>query len=139
VEDFVQSHNKELTSEDLQEMDILTEHDSEEVVQDHEDTMPTSETKQHLAAWDNVKRLMSRHPAIEQTALTLQFLGQRNFLNMLSERKKSAEQTTHDSFFRNRPRLEPSTSEATASHDPSTSDTTDPPEVLMEEHCPSKN
>jgi hypothetical protein len=37
------------------------------------DTMPTSETKQHLAAWDNVKRLMSRHPAIEQTALTAIF------------------------------------------------------------------
>lgn len=30
MEDFVQSHNKELTSEDLQELDILTEHDSEE-------------------------------------------------------------------------------------------------------------
>jgi hypothetical protein len=49
VEDLVQSHNSDINTEDLQELDTFTEHDSgEEEEQGQGDTMPTSENKELL-------------------------------------------------------------------------------------------
>jgi hypothetical protein len=101
VEDLIQSHNRELTTEDLQELDSFTEHDSGEEEQDQDYTMPTSEIKELLTAWDTVKRLMSRHPAIEQTLLLLcnfEDKGISYFKKLLIEGRKSAQQTTLDQF-----------------------------------------
>jgi hypothetical protein len=52
VEDLFQSHNRELTTEDLQELASFIEHNSGEEEQDQGNTMPTSETKEFLTAWD---------------------------------------------------------------------------------------
>jgi hypothetical protein len=80
VEDLLQSqsqsHNTDLTAEELQELDSFIEHDSggrgggEE--QDQDDTMPTSETEELLTAWDTVKteQMSSRRT---NKAVALQF------------------------------------------------------------------
>jgi hypothetical protein len=45
VEDLVQSHNRDLTTEDLQELDNFIEHDSGEEEQNQDDTMPILRSK----------------------------------------------------------------------------------------------
>jgi hypothetical protein len=68
VEDLVKSHNRELTTEDLQELDIFIEHESEEEEQGEAEAMTTKELNKFLNSWDSVKKCSSRHPSIEQTS-----------------------------------------------------------------------
>jgi hypothetical protein len=68
-----------------------------------------------------VKGLVFRYPAIEQTAVCLQFLRPRNFLlqEIVNGEEEVSIAVALDIFFGRRSRLEPSTSQSSTSNDPS--------------------
>jgi hypothetical protein len=70
VEDLVKSHKRGLTTEDLQELNYFTDHESGEEEQNQDDTMPILKLKNFLLL-GTLKRLMARHTAIEQRELFL--------------------------------------------------------------------
>jgi hypothetical protein len=139
AEDIVKSHNRELTTEDLQELDSFTEHDSGEEEQE-DDALTTAQLNEFLNSWDTVKKYASRHPSIEQTELQICLFDDKvvSYLKkLLMEKRKAVQQSTSDSFFRKKPRLEPPSSNN--SENPYTCTSPDHPEVIMEGDYPSKN
>lgn len=93
VEDLIQSHNRGLTTEDLQELDNFIEHDSGKEEQNQDDTMPILKSKNFLLL-GTVKRLILRHTAIEQTELFLcnfEDKGISYFSRLLMKRRRSAQ------------------------------------------------
>jgi hypothetical protein len=84
--------------------------------------MFTSEIKQLLTLWYTMKRMISRHPATEQTELLL-CIFQEKWISccqkLLMEKRKSAQQATlNDTSFRKGPQLELSASQASTTNDP---------------------
>jgi hypothetical protein len=71
VEDLVKSRSRELTTEDLQELDSFIEHDSGEEEQEEDDALTTAQLNEFLISWDTVKKYASRYPSIEQTELQI--------------------------------------------------------------------
>jgi hypothetical protein len=99
------NHSRELTTEDLQKLTGFTEHNSGEKEQDQDDTMPTSEIKERLTAWDNEETDV--HISSPRTELLHFNSDDREvpyFKKLLIERRKSAQHKTVDSFFRKRTR-----------------------------------
>jgi hypothetical protein len=88
--------------------------------------------------WDTLKKYASRHPSTEQTELQI-FLSDDKvvsyFKTLLMKKRKAAQQSTIDSFFRKKPRLQQS---CRNSENPSTRSSPNPPEVIREGDSPSK-
>jgi hypothetical protein len=53
VEDLVKPHNREITTEDLQELDSFIEHDSGEQEQEKHNAFTTAQLNECLNSWDS--------------------------------------------------------------------------------------
>jgi hypothetical protein len=133
------SNNKDLTTEDLQELNSFDEHDSGEVEQG-DDALITAQPNGLFNSWDTVKKYANKHPTLEQTELQICQSSDTvlsYFNQLLMEKMKPALQSTIESFSRKKPRLEPPLS--SNSKNPYTRTSLDPPEVIMEGNSLSKN
>ncbi|XP_056379957.1 tigger transposable element-derived protein 1-like isoform X2 [Hyla sarda] len=107
VEEMIQDHEVELTTEELIELEKSTEHDSGEEEHCEDDHVVTvQELKDLFSSWEAVKSVVRKHPDIALTELKTCDYEDKVLSYFKNLKKKWQRQTTLDSFFK-RPRKDP--------------------------------